>query len=128
MKNLNYEYNEKKIKNNRKANHTVFLSVKKLYFLIIFTCILIVFLMFLNTKSIYGSTDSESSSKQIIGFESVLVLKGDSLYSLAVKRNSSFSFDEAYIEQFIRDVSELNDLDESSKIYAGGYLLLPKYK
>ena len=74
---------------------------------------------------------SLSEEKDIIctGFKSVLIVKGDNLNILANKyfNGKDLKIRKKYIDRFINDTIQVNNLDKSGKIYAGGYLLLPQY-
>ena len=105
----------------------------KFYLLLFFTFIIMAICILLSTQYTYGGNSldlSLSEEKDIIctGFKSVLIVKGDNLNILANKYFNREDLNrKKYIDRFIKDTIQVNNLDKSGKIYAGGYLLLPQY-
>lgn len=133
IKNMSYNKGNRKIP----ISHTGIRRVKnpfvKFYLLLFFTFIIMAICILLSTQYTYGGNSldlSLSEEKDIIctGFKSVLIVKGDNLNILANKYFNGKDLNrQKYVDRFIKDTIQVNNLDKSGKIYAGGYLLLPQY-
>lgn len=136
IRNISYKEN---MKSSLAIGRTKIRKVKnpiaKFYLLLFFTCIIMAICILISTKYTYGgnnSSDLSLSDKNEItctGFKSVLIVKGDNLNLLANKycNEKDLKIRKKYINKFIDDTIQVNNLEKSGKIYAGGYLLLPQY-
>lgn len=134
--NISYKGN---MKSSLPIGHTKVRKVKnpvsRFYLLLFFTCIIMTVCILISAQYTYGGNNSSDSSlseeKEITctGFKSVLIVKGDNLNSLANKyfNEKDLKIRKKHIDRFINDTIQVNNLEKSGKIYAGGYLLLPQY-
>ena len=67
----------------------------------------------------------ERAADEVIGYESVLVRCGDSLWSIA--EANMMDPTNAQIQAYVEEIVSLNDIT-SSRIHAGKYILLPKHR
>lgn len=111
----------RKIKKNRTSY-----QINKLPIITILGIILMGLIMIFNQKNTLGGIHKTYHS-ECIGFKSVQIKKGDTLYSLSEEYCSKSINQNSLRNRFIEDVIQLNNLDVSGKIYAGGYLMLPIY-
>lgn len=73
------------------------------------------------------NTEAESSTERVddvVSYESVLICKGDTLWSIA--RASLEDPTNEEIQAFVEEIASLNRIS-SANIHAGHYLLVPKY-
>ena len=68
---------------------------------------------------------AEERTDEVIGYESVLICHGDSVWSIA-KANMKDPTN-AQIRAYVDEIVSLNDIT-SSRIHAGNYILLPKHR
>lgn len=86
---------------------------------IIFACVI----FFLTGIRAEGA--EEGTPDEVVGYESVLVRCGDSLWSIAEANMTDPT--NAQIQAYVEEIVSLNDIT-SSRIHAGKYILLPKHR
>lgn len=100
---------------------TVFPDLRKGYILLV-AFLLVSAIFFLSGICAKGA---EERTDEVIGYESVLVCHGDSVWSIA-KANMEDPTN-AQIKAYVDEIVSLNDIT-SSRIHAGKYILVPKYR
>lgn len=102
--------------------------MKKIDLIKIFTVVALpVLLLCLSCLLLSENTEAESRKDKVddvIAYESVLICKGDTLWSLAKERLEEPT--DAEIEQYIEEILSINNMT-SSQIHTGNYILIPRY-
>ena len=94
------------------------------YFILIAIPVLIVFGCFI----IHKNSEAESIGNKIddvASYESVLICKGDTLWSIAEANLEQPT--KAEIQAYVEEIAKINSIS-STNIHAGNYILIPKYK
>ncbi len=97
--------------------------IKKVSFLLMFPVFVLVCCM-----SACQSSEAQSMgdrTKDVVTYESVLICKGDTLWTIAEANLDQPTA--AEIREHVKEIAELNDISPSH-IHAGNYLLIPRYK
>ncbi len=102
--------------------------MKKLNLIKIFTVVTLpVFLLIISCFFLSENTEAESRGDKIddvVAYESVLICRGDTLWSIAKDRLKDPT--NAEIQEYVEEIVSVNHIS-SSQIHAGNYILIPKY-
>ncbi|MCM1244217.1 MAG: LysM peptidoglycan-binding domain-containing protein [Roseburia sp.] len=102
--------------------------MRKLNLIKIFTVIVLpVFLLAISCFFLSKNTEAESRGDKVddvVAYESVLICKGDTLWSLASERLDEPT--NAEIQSYIEEIVSINHMS-SSQIHTGNYILIPRY-
>lgn len=91
-------------------------------YILLFVFILVSAIFFLSGIRAKGA---EERNDEVIGYESVLICHGDSVWSIAEANMKDPT--NAQIQAYVDEIVSLNDIT-SSRIHAGKYILLPKHR
>lgn len=95
---------------------------RRLFLYVVAPIIVIACCFFLGSRSNAEST--EEAVEHILCYESVLIHKGDTLWSIAESRMEEPTH--AEIQEYVREIASINQIT-SSRIHAGKYIVLPIY-
>lgn len=91
-------------------------------------CVLLFILILVSAMFVLSGINAEGAEEsvdEVIGYESVLICHGDSVWSIAEANMKDPT--NAQIRAYVDEIVSLNDIT-SSRIDAGNYILLPKYR
>lgn len=102
--------------------------MRKLGLIKLFTVIALpVFLLVISCLFLSKNTEAESRGDKVddvVSYESVLICKGDTLWSIASERLEEPT--NAEIQNYIDEIVSINNMS-SSQIHTGNYILIPRY-
>ena len=91
-------------------------------------CVLLFILLLVSAMFVLSGISAEGAEEgvdEVIGYESVLICHGDSVWSIAEANMKDPT--NAQIRAYVDEIVSLNDIT-SSRIDAGNYILLPKHR
>lgn len=94
----------------------------------IFCCIVVPVIILICCVSFCINTNAETTGDRVddvVSYESVLICKGDTLWSIA-KANLQDPTD-AEIQEYVDEIASINNISPTH-IHTGNYILLPKYE
>lgn len=101
--------------------------MKKINYGKVFLCVIFPVLVFVCCISFYKSIGAESKGNKVddvVAYESVLVRKGDTLWSIA-KENLDQPSD-AEVRDYVNEIANINNISPTN-IHAGNYVIVPRY-
>lgn len=75
------------------------------------------------------NSEAESTGDKVddvVAYESVLICKGDTLWSIAEANLETPS--DAEVRAYVEEIASLNGISSTSRIHTGNYVLIPKYQ
>ncbi len=91
-------------------------------------CVLLFILLLVSAMFVLSGISAEGAEEgvdEVIGYESVLISHGDSVWAIAEANMKDPT--NAQIRAYVDEIVSLNDIT-SSRIDAGNYILLPKHR
>lgn len=121
MRDYYFERSENRRYDRTHSNRRVINPYKYILMLLIFIFISLIFIVIIN-RSTYAKDTSNCRNKL---YKSITIYAGDSIDSIADNYESCGYSDQ---KQFVKELCHINNINESSNLIAGNFIIIPYYE